>query len=92
MTFLDKLNTIKRLDQLIRLKATGTPDEIANQFGISRRAFFNLVKLMKGMNAPIEYCNTKHTYYYKVDCEFIIVIFETQTNDESISIQKNVEG
>jgi len=57
MTFLEKLNAIERLDQLIRLKATGSPDTIANQLGISRRAVFNLINLMKGMNAPIEYCN-----------------------------------
>jgi len=88
MTFLEKLNAIERLDQLIRLRATGKPDEVANQLGISRRTFFNLVKLMKGMNAPIEYCNTKHTYYYKVDCEFIVVIFETQANNENISFLK----
>jgi len=88
MTFLEKLNAIERLDQLIRLRATGKPDEVANQLGISRRTFFNLVKLMKGMNAPIEYCNSKHTYYYKSDCEFIIVTFETQKINKNISLQR----
>lgn len=76
MTFLEKLNAIERLDQLIRLKATGSPDTIANQLGISRRAVFNLINLMKGMNAPIEYCNYQQSYYYQFECELTVGFFD----------------
>jgi len=72
MTFLEKLDALKRLDQLIRLNATGTPHKLAIKLDISRRSVFDLINLMKAMNAPIEYCNYSQSYYYKYECELVI--------------------
>jgi len=69
MTFLEKLNTIERLHHLIRLKATGNPNVLAAKLGVSRRALFNTIDLIKEMGAPIEYCNYRQCYYYTTDCD-----------------------
>jgi len=71
MTFLEKLNTIERLHQLIRLQATGSPKALANKFDISHRAIFNIINLIKNMGAPVEYCINKQSYCYTYKCEFI---------------------
>lgn len=72
MTFLEKLNTIERLHQLIRRQATGSPQTLANKFDISYRAIFNIIDLIKQMGAPVEYCIYKQTYYYTFECELNI--------------------
>jgi hypothetical protein len=72
MSFIDKLNLIERIDQLIRLKATGTADELAEKLRISRRNVYMIIDLMKSMDAPILYDITRKTFYYEYDCELSI--------------------
>lgn len=72
MTFLEKLNAIERIDQLIRLKATGSPQDLAHRLSISRRGLFNILNLMKIMGAPIKYCTTQRNYYYEYPCKLSI--------------------
>jgi len=83
MTFLEKLNAIKRLDQLIRLNATGTPSKLSNKLGISRRSVFDLINLMKAMNAPIDYCNYSQSYFYEYECELVIDFMQLKTHNEN---------
>ncbi len=78
MTFIEKLNLIERLDQLIRLKATGTADDLAEKLRISRRNVYMIMELMKSMDAPILYDITKKTFYYEYDCELSIGFVEKQ--------------
>jgi len=75
MTFLEKLNTIERLHQLIRLRATGNPKTLADKFGISRRAIFDIINILKQMGAPVEYCIYKQSYCYVQECDFKIGFF-----------------
>lgn len=79
MTFLEKLNTMKRLDQLIRLNATGNPSILSNKLGVSRRSVFDLINLMKAMNAPIDYCNYSQSYFYKYECELVVDFMKLKT-------------
>lgn len=55
MSFFEKLSLIERVDQLIRLKATGTADDLAKKLGISRRYVYLIIDMMKSMDAPIIY-------------------------------------
>ena len=60
------LTKIERMCSLIRMNATGTPVEFASKMGMSSRTLYNYINFMKTkLNAPIEYCNTKQSYYYK---------------------------
>ncbi len=72
MKFIDKLHAIERIDGLIRRKATGTPENLANLLGVSRRTVYEIIELMKEMNAPIEYSTIKRTYYYTTECNLTI--------------------
>ena len=67
MTFLEKLKTVERVDQLIRLKATGTPDELAIKLGVSRSTVYEIIECMKSMNAEIKYCKATRSFCYESD-------------------------
>ncbi len=49
MKFSEQLNRFLRLDQLIRLKATGTPKELAKKIGVSESALYEYINEMKEM-------------------------------------------
>lgn len=78
MTFLEKISTIERVDQLIRLKATGAPNDLANRLGVSRRCLFNIIKVMKEMEAPIKFCNSRQSYYYERECKLAFGFIENK--------------
>lgn len=65
MTFLEKINTIERIDQLIRLKATGSPDELANKLNLTRSTVYEIIDCMKAMDADIKYSKTRKSFYYE---------------------------
>jgi len=60
------------MDNYIRRKATGTPEQFAEKMNLSRSALMEYIKLLKGLNAPIEYDDYKRSYYYIFPCEFKI--------------------
>ncbi|MCB9275530.1 MAG: helix-turn-helix domain-containing protein [Lewinellaceae bacterium] len=70
MKFLEQLKQLERLDQLIRLKATGTPQELANKFSISERTIYNLLEILKSFGAQIEYCRRRQSFYYANEIKF----------------------
>lgn len=53
-----------RIDQLIRIKATGTPVELADKLGISERSVYEYLNLMKDLGAPIKFSSYRQSYYY----------------------------
>jgi predicted DNA-binding transcriptional regulator YafY len=58
------LERISRIDQLMRLKNTGSAEELAAKLGISRSTLFETLNLMKDYGAEIAYCPHRQTYYY----------------------------
>lgn len=70
MKFLEQLKQLERLDQLIRMKATGTPKELAQRFSISERTVYNLLEILKSFGATIEYCRRRQSYYYANEIKF----------------------
>ncbi|MEM9859439.1 MAG: hypothetical protein AAF843_18945 [Bacteroidota bacterium] len=56
---------IERLDQLIRLRATGTPAECASKLGISKRTLYELInELKEDFSFPIEYNRGLQSFVY----------------------------
>lgn len=86
MTFLEKIEQIKRIDQLIRIKATGTPQQLASKLDMSERAVYDRINLMKSMGAPIEYSHVRQCYYYQgtVQCEFGFFLTEGDAYDQIV--------
>ncbi|MCU0341546.1 MAG: hypothetical protein MUE30_16845 [Spirosomaceae bacterium] len=59
---------VKRIDELIRRKSTGTPTQIALKLGISRRAWYYLLEtLTQEYSFPVAYCRRRQSYYYTDD-------------------------
>ena len=67
MKIFSEINFLERMDQLIRLKATGTPLNLSKKLGLSKRQVFRYIDEMKGMGFKIDYCKKRGTYYYKED-------------------------
>jgi len=65
-------NRLEQLDQLIRLKATGTPRELALKMAISESQLYRLINAMKALGAPISYCKFRKTYLYERKGLFLI--------------------
>lgn len=64
MKFLEKIQVIERIDQLIKLKATGSARELAMKTNLSKSTIYEILEIMKMMGAEIEYCNYRKSYYY----------------------------
>lgn len=65
MNLSHNINTLERLDQLIRLKATGNPQALAQKLGISVRAWYRLKKVLEeDLNVPLKYSNCYQSYVY----------------------------
>jgi predicted DNA-binding transcriptional regulator YafY len=74
-------NRLEHLDYLIRLKATGSPDNLAKKLSLSVRTVFGYIDILKSLGAPIAYNKAKETYYYTESGSFY---FKFQ-KDKSIS-------
>lgn len=59
-----QIRLIERVDQLIRLQATGTPEELISKLGISKTKLYRIINTMKTLNAPIEYDITLQSFVY----------------------------
>ncbi len=70
MNLLKQINRIERIDQLIRMKATGTPKELAKRLSISRSTLYNILDFIKNQGVQIRYCPEKQSFYYVQDVHF----------------------
>jgi len=64
MTTLQILNLLERMDQLIRLRATGTPTQFAQKIELSKSMLYMYLELLKDLGAPIQYSKSEKTYFY----------------------------
>ncbi|WP_148639190.1 hypothetical protein [Aquimarina longa] len=55
---------MERIDQLIRMKATGTPVELAARLEVSKTKLYRTINTMKALNAPLEYDVNLQSYVY----------------------------
>ena len=58
------IDRLQRMNTLIHMKATGTPDEFAGKLGIKRSTLFQTLQEMRDMNLDIKYSCTSQSYYY----------------------------
>lgn len=64
MSIVEKLMKIECLDQLIRLKRTGTPVELAEKMNLSERQVRRYIDEMRSMGAEIRYNDFLKSYEY----------------------------
>lgn len=70
MKLFEQLRLLERLDQLIRLKATGTPAQLASRLEVSERTVYNLIDNLKQLGAEISYCKYRCSYQYDDEIQF----------------------
>jgi predicted DNA-binding transcriptional regulator YafY len=63
----DTIDRLYNIHKLIQQEETGTPDEFAQQFHLSRRQLYNILGELKDYGAVIKHNRTKHTFYYAND-------------------------
>ena len=63
---------LNHIDQLIRVKGTGTPSQLAEKIGMSERSMYEYIRLMKEFGAPVVYSRERQSYYYLHEGSFIV--------------------
>ncbi|MEZ4908087.1 MAG: HTH domain-containing protein [Saprospiraceae bacterium] len=81
---------IERMDQLLRMKSTGTSEELANRLGISRSTLYEMLETMGNMGAEIEYNAHRKTYYYTTEKVLAIGFVEKEKIKGGKKISKMV--
>ncbi len=72
MSLIKYIERLRRMDDLIRRKATGTPDEFANRLGLGKSVLMQELFELKELGAEITYCRVTKSYCYERD--FILKI------------------
>jgi predicted DNA-binding transcriptional regulator YafY len=68
MSLLKYIDRLKRMDDLIRRKATGTPEEFSQKLNVSRSQLLQDLKELKELGAPVDFCRLTQSYYYTREC------------------------
>lgn len=67
MGLYERLERARRLDALIRKRATGTPEDLANRLEISHATLYRWLQELKAFGLPVRYCRKQKTYLYDRD-------------------------
>lgn len=86
---IQQIELIERIDQLIRLKATGSPKEFANNMNISKASLYRLLETMKELGAPIEYSITTQSFVYVDHVNFLCGFYFKELSNGEI---KQING
>lgn len=63
----EMITVMVRLDNLIRRKATGTPDELAARLNVSRTTIHRYITELRHFGAPVKFCRYRNSYFYEED-------------------------
>ncbi len=83
-----QIELIERIDRLIRMQATGSPDELAYKLGISKTKLYRVIKVMKQMDAPIEYNFSIQSFVYEQSVGFTIGFFRRESPSNELLTHK----
>jgi hypothetical protein len=72
MSLLKYIDRLKRMDDLIRRKATGNAEEFARKLNVSPSQLFQELKEMKELGAPVEYSHNRKSYCYSSECKMVL--------------------
>ncbi len=90
MKFLEQIQQLERLDQLIRLKATGSPKDLAEKLEVSERSVYNFMEVMRCLGADIKYCSQRNSYCYESKFLFKFVLCSEQNPEKIMGGEKKV--
>jgi len=58
------IDRLQRMNALICMKATGSPDQFAGKLGIRRSTLYQTLQEMRDMGVDIKYSCAGRSYYY----------------------------
>ena len=64
MSLLKYIERLQRMDLLISMMSTGTPEEFAGKLGLRRSTLFQSLQEMREMGVDIRYSWFRRSYYY----------------------------
>lgn len=64
MCMIKYIDRFQRMDALIQMRATGTPERFAEKLGIKRSTMFLSLQEMRNLGADIRYSCSQQSYYY----------------------------
>lgn len=67
----DFIQTLQRMDSMIRMRSTGSPEDFACRLSISERSLYNYLAVMRELGAPLEYSRIHESYLYREEGRFI---------------------
>ncbi len=70
-----QIELIQRIDRLIRMQATGSPEEFAYKLGISKTKLYRIINIMKQLDAPIDYDFNIQSFVYERAVGFTVGFF-----------------
>ncbi len=80
---------LERVDQLIRLRATGRPKQLAQRLEVSEATVFRIIDTMKALDAPIYYDLTRQSYSYSEATRFKCGFYMEELDDKT---EKDLSG
>ncbi len=85
MNIIDIKAKIDRLYILIKLKATGTPKELAKKLDITERTVYRIIKQLKEMGCPIYFDKARKSYCYEQQGNLIFKFISQNSNNKVIN-------
>ncbi|SEK89159.1 hypothetical protein SAMN04487910_1404 [Aquimarina amphilecti] len=79
-----QIELIERLDRLIRMQATGNPQQLARRLDISKASLFRIFEVMKRLNAPIIFDIGLQSYIYEEQVSFRFGFYTRDLQGEEI--------
>ncbi|MBQ0734340.1 hypothetical protein [Aquimarina celericrescens] len=80
-----QIELIKRIDQLIRLQATGSPNDLAHRLQISKTKLYRTINTMRELNAPVIYDVTLQSFVYEKAVGFRFGFFKKELNTSDLN-------
>lgn len=84
MSLLKYIERMKRMDRLINMKATGTPDEFSEKMGVCKSVLMENLAELRAMGAEITYDRERQSYTYTNEARLVI---SYDRNNESNNIR-----
>ena len=93
MNYIELIEKVAILNELISQKQTGTPEEIAERLRISRSTLYNIIDELKLRGIDIKYSRSRCTFYYNNDVLVDIQIsIKSLTEIDDVDELKNISG
>lgn len=88
MEFIKQIERLQLLNKLVREKRTGSPEELADRLGLSRRQLYSYLEFLKDYGMDIAYSRKTNSFIVNNGKELEIV-FQFQVLEEEVSREIN---